>query len=547
MEDLTLSSKDMCLLVQCSRDLYRLYSQIYEPPGQRSDSVVSFLAYNSVHAHGKAIEALKGLINSKDSASIASFLSESPLFSILVPIAADEYDVDLLSMPIFSCFLNASIDKLSILSNEGLKKFLARIPANYMITHLNRIVERVDNDQQPEVSEGWSRLKQLVLKAFADHFLCPSLYIEQIIQVHHQAMPKSNWCLPIDSTFLRVFGHTIYQPDWVAREFQLLPPLYRSARAKPIFMVPDPSSILGSINRYLSNSYILDAWKNLFGDQSAYGSFISLHNFSQLISVDDLVSFLPWEYSINDILTKGRLVTYNETGSTVYQKTQSSVSIDLSKILRSSIHPYSKNRLTKHKLAILHVRSSAFYGDNNHRNSNISSYRLVCEHLYQHGYEIHNYSNPEFRQHLMPCVFDYSRYKTKRLDALLLSQAELFISTPSGIGGMGRLFGAQELVTNFWPYSFDGITTILSVMPKVVIERVTGRVLSLKEVISITLTHGNRFFDASNMYEVRENTELELLEGIKDYFSGRMVRLDSYIDGCRALAPASFMSKYYQL
>jgi putative glycosyltransferase (TIGR04372 family) len=530
-----------------SKDLHRLYDSIYESPKIiETTTALSFLAFNSVHIHSQAVQALKAIAREPSSPALESCLKNSPLYTILIPIAAHEYGIDLLSMQPFSSFFEETLDKMSALSEEELRECFARIPGQYLITQIYKI--KKINDKRLGAGRddrGWCRLIMSIQKAFPDHFSCPRLYINQLLDMHVPSQPGNVAGIPVDSTFLRIFGHTIFQPDWVARECWLASSSYGEKRLIPIFIKPDNNSLLGRVNSTLSNYYILEAWVEVFREKSEFGTFTSFAELSEHTGKTCIASMIPWEYSISQILEKKELTTYNETGSGAYEKTKDSINLQLSDAIKGSMPANTRSNLNKHKRVILHVRSSAFYGDTNHRNSSIANYSIVCDYLNNLGYEIYNFSNPELDSSSMTSVFDYNRYKTKRLDARLLSEIDLIISTPSGIGGNGRLFGASELVTNFWPYIFDGLPSSLYVIPKLVVEIKTGKILSLSEVISVSAAAGVSFFEESGEHEIRENTAEELLFGIQDFLAGRMIRLDMLLRKSNAMAPSSFVKKHF--
>jgi len=161
------------------------------------------------------------------------------------------------------------------------------------------------------------------------------------------------------------------------------------------------------------------------------------------------------------------------------------------------------------------------------------------------GYDIYNYSNPELKGAIWNSVFNYYDYKTKRLDALITGVADLVISTNSGIGCNGRLLGVSELVTNFWPYVFDGVPSDLKIIPKIVYDKTHQRILTLQEVIELSAGLEPGTIDEHPDYIICENSEQDLLLGFQDFLNGRMIRLNAYLPDSLASAPESFMKKYF--
>ena len=206
----------------------------------------------------------------------------------------------------------------------------------------------------------------------------------------------------------------------------------------------------------------------------------------QVYGQENLGAMLPYHYSLSEAFTKNTLVSYNENASSLYEKTKYSIHFDLGQSLRCIGGLLDAPRISNRKTAILHVRSGAFYGDSNHRNSTILNYKSLCNYLYKNGYEVYNYSNPDSDVNKISSIFNYNNLKSKKLDALLVSTADLIVSTPSGVGATGRLFGVNELVTNFWPYLFDGVPSKLSLIPKLVLDLRSNQIVGLAEVLSLT-------------------------------------------------------------
>ena len=528
-----------------SRDLRSLYRTIYSSTTSiGSNPVAVFLAFNTLHMHGEALTILKQLFN-EGSKDLVSWMNESPLYSLLLPIAAQEYGVNLLHISSDSLLMfRTALDDLIDSGDENIAQCFEFFPSNYMLGQLRTLKPDKVSGKNIGLGDELTCLIDLVEGVYPDHFVSAKSYLETLLNSYrlHQSNAASG--IPVDSTFFRTFGHSIFQPDWLSREFSLASQL-SGTRMKPLFVEPHEMSLLGIRNSTLSNRFILDGWVETFRENPEHGMFMSIDELDQLFVNMNLKALFPFEFSLSKLITDNSLASFNETGSSVYEKTKSTLCLDLGSSIKRLGGLLDKPRLSDRKIAILHVRSSAFYGDQNHRNSDINRYSSLCEYLYDDGYDIYNYSNPDLNCSVMQTVYNYNNVKSKKLDALLVSSADLFITTPSGVGATGRLFGVSELITNFWPYLFDGVPSSLSVIPKLVLQISTGKILSLEQVVSVASSRGFGYFENSDKFRIQENTELDLLLGVQDFLNGRMIELNSLLKGSHALAPASFVRKYF--
>ena len=530
-----------------SKDLTNLYSIIYSNAKDlNSQPAAAFIAFNSLHMHREAINMLKILINNGRQ-NIIMCLSESPLYSILLPIVADEYGVDLFGFSEFANMFDYTLDNIINSGEGGVKTFCDFIPSNYILGHIRGLLRRKDNGSNIKPNAQLSRLLELFEEAFPDHFSNPRTYLGGLIDLYRRIHPTKSLAIPVDSTFFRTFGHSIFQPDWLAREFSIASSSLAGIRILPLFIVPDHTSLLGIRNSTLSNRYILDAWVEIFRYNSDFGKFSTMDEFKQTYDEEKLGAMLPYHYSLSEAFTNNVLISYNENASSIYERTKYSIHFDLGHSLRCIGGVSAAPRISKRKTAILHVRSSAFYGDCNHRNSNILNYQSLCNYLYRNGYEVYNYSNPDPDVNNIRSIFNYNDLKSKKLDALLVSTADLIVSTPSGVGATGRLFGVNELVTNFWPYLFDGVPSKLSLIPKIVVDCRSRQIVGLAEVLSLSSSFGSDYFEKSEQYEICENTDRDLLLGIDDFLNGRMVQLNTFLEGTNAIVPQSFISNYFPM
>jgi len=528
-------------------DLSRYYNIIYNNAKDiEEDNVLGFLAYNTLHMHSHAVEALKKLINDEAHAKNACSLAESPLYSLLVPIAAHEYSIDLLSLNRFSSLFHSVIDNMLGFSNSNRVECCNYIPCNYMISSLHRIQAGRYKVQGIRQGEGLDRLLQFTQTTYPDHFENSKSYLMGLIEAHGLHQSSCTIQTPVDSTFFRTFGHTIFQPDWLVREFRVASLYFKDKLIIPAFLRPRVGSLLGLVNHRQSNCYILNAWVEVFNESPSVGRFTTLDELAEsYVEQGGFVAFFPYEYSFSEIVSGDKISTYNKTGSAVYEKTKGIIKLSLGQAIKRLEPRLTAPRISNRKIAILHVRSSAFYGDINHRNSDIKNYQLLSEHLYYQGYDVYNYSNPEMREMRLQSIFNYYDYKTKRLDALIACVADLIVSTPSGIGCTGRLFGVNELVTNFWPYVFDGVPSDLKIIPKIVIDRKSRRVLGFQEVISLSADLQPSNLEEHPGYIICENSEQDLLLGIQDFLNGRMISLCAFLPNTLASAPESFVKKYF--
>jgi len=529
-----------------AKDLSRLYNVIYNNTKDiEVDNSLGFLALNSLHMHNHAIGALKRLLDDATHVNRAFSLAESPLYSLLLPIAAYEYDIDLLSVNKFSNLFHTVIDNMLELDNTSLVRCCNYIPYNYMLSSLQRLKTAKSHGENTPQEEGISRLLKLFQSIYPDHLSGSKIYLLGLIEAHRSHQSASTNQIPVDSTFFRTFGHTIFQPDWLAREFRIASSFFIDKILVPTFLNPRASSLLGKLNHVQSNRYILDGWIEVFRRNPSFGRFTTYDELTESYEKQRVLAFVPYEYSLSEVAAGNPLTTYNKTGAVAYERTKNVIQLSLGDAIKRLEPRLMKPRISNRKTAILHVRSGAFYGDMNHRNSNLANYGLLCDYLICHGYDVYNYSTPELHETLLQSMFNYYDYKTKRLDALIVSSADLIISTPSGIGATGRLFGVSELVTNFWPYIFDGVPSALKVIPKIVIDRELGRVLSPPEVISLSLDIGLSTLEEHPRYTILENSENDLLLGFQDFQNGRMISLSVYLPDSLASAPESFVKKYF--
>jgi len=530
-----------------SIDLARLNNTIYNSiENIEADNTLGFLAFNSLHMHSHALAALKKIIYEVTHVREHMSLSKSPLYSLLVPIVAQEYGVSLLMDEKFSEPFNSVLDILGELNRTDLASIWNYVPCNIMVSALLRVrASNLNSQQDITDEEGINRLVKMVQEVYPDHFQTARTYLTGLIEAHGRYQHGNTIHVPIDSTFFRTFGHTIFQPDWLAREFRVASSYFADKILVPVFIIPEEDSLLGRINNSQSNSYFLKAWIEVFNQSQSFGKCATIDDVSISYGEEGIIALFPYEYSISEIAAGNSICNYNKTGSAVYNVTKESITLPLGQAIKRLEPKLTAPRISNRKIAILHVRSSVFYGDRNHRNSTIANYRLLCDHCYSIGYDIYNYSNPELKGVIWDSVFNYYDYKTKRLDALLTGVADLIISTNSGIGCNGRLLGVSELVTNFWPYLFDGIPSDLKIIPKIVYDKSHQRVLTLQEVITLSTGLEPRTIDEHPDYIICENSEQDLLLGIQDFLNGRMIRLSTHLPDSLASAPESFMKKYF--
>ena len=104
-----------------SQDLSILYRIIYTSANDIDSNLpAAFLAFNSLHMHGEAVSVLKQLVQER-SKVVGMCLADSPLYSLLIPIAAEEYGVDLLNISEFSTMFKTCVDFLINIDCENIK------------------------------------------------------------------------------------------------------------------------------------------------------------------------------------------------------------------------------------------------------------------------------------------------------------------------------------------------------------------------------------------------------------------------------------------
>jgi len=333
--------------------------------------------------HSHAFEALKKIIYEVTHVKEHMSLSTSPLYSLLVPIVAQDYGVSLLMEEKFSEPFNSVLDILGELNKTDLVSIWNYVPCNIMVSGLQRVKDSKLNFQQDSTDrEGINRLLKLVQEVYPDHFQNARTYLTGLIEAHGRFQRGNTIQVPIDSTFFRTFGHTIFQPDWLAREFRLASSYFTDKILVPVFIIPKAGSLLGIINNRQSNSYFLKAWIEVFNQNPSFGSFATIDDISISNGEEGINALFPYEYSISEIAAGNSISNYNKTGSAVYNVTKESITLPLDKAIKGLEPKLTAPRISNRKIAILHVRSSAFYGDRNHRNSTIANYRLLCEYCY---------------------------------------------------------------------------------------------------------------------------------------------------------------------
>ena len=204
-----------------SKDLTNLYSIIYtNAQDLNSRPAAAFLAFNSLHMHGEAFNMLKILFNNGRRNFVMS-LSESPLYSILLPIVADEYGVDLFSFSEFENMFDCTLNNIINSGEDGIAKFCDYIPSNYILGHIRGLIRRKNNASNIQCNTSLIRLLELFEKVRPDCFTNPRTYLVGLIDSYRSTCPSESLAIPVDSTFFRTFGHSIFQPDWLARDFSI--------------------------------------------------------------------------------------------------------------------------------------------------------------------------------------------------------------------------------------------------------------------------------------------------------------------------------------
>ncbi len=205
---------------------------------------------------------------------------------------------------------------------------------------------------------------------------------------------------------------------------------------------------------------------------------------------------------------------------------------------------------------ILHVRESGFYRGTASestdkiiatRNASIDDYLPAAREIIARGGFVIRIGDPSMKPLPadIPGLIDYahSPLKSERMDVFLFGAARFFLCTNSGPSAVPGHFGIPCLHTNWLPLSHHYGHPHDILLPRLVEDCSTGRILTFEEMISSRVGHALAMTPEDDGFRYLPNTPEELLEGVRDMFealeNGTVRRreqqrhMDSFIQLCQ--------------
>lgn len=168
---------------------------------------------------------------------------------------------------------------------------------------------------------------------------------------------------------------------------------------------------------------------------------------------------------------------------------------------------------------IFHIRSPKKLDMNTGqaRDANILDYRLLAEYITESGGVVIRMGDQRFPKlpNSFP-AFDYafSEIRNDFLDCWLWANCKYWVGNVNGTMLTALTFGRKRLVTNQWYWNLYGGQNDL-VLPKLLLD--SGKVLNIHKTLNSKFSRQmNRQILEKNNLKLRDNSELEILNGFKD-------------------------------
>ena len=172
----------------------------------------------------------------------------------------------------------------------------------------------------------------------------------------------------------------------------------------------------------------------------------------------------------------------------------------------------------------LHVRTAEKYDDEwSLRNANINHYYPAIKRIVESGGWVIRMGGPELAG--IPQIdrsidFAKSADRSECLDISLIAGCRFFFGTASGLAHVATMFGKPSLLTNWMPWGIMPWGSRDLIIPKLLRDRASGRILTAEESLSepIGFIQDERHMRIHNI-EALENNEEELSDGVEEMLS----------------------------
>lgn len=173
---------------------------------------------------------------------------------------------------------------------------------------------------------------------------------------------------------------------------------------------------------------------------------------------------------------------------------------------------------------LLHVREGGFNPEweASHgytRNGKVADYDLCVERITEAGGWVIRGGDPSMTPLApRPHVIDYatSALRSPELDILLCAECRFFLGTNSGFSLVPPLFGKRCVLTNWTPLANPNWNPDDIFIPKLVVERATGRLLGFEEMFASKAAWSPFTRDFLTDWAIVDNSPSELLEAVDE-------------------------------
>ena len=183
----------------------------------------------------------------------------------------------------------------------------------------------------------------------------------------------------------------------------------------------------------------------------------------------------------------------------------------------------------------VHVRDEVFSKPDYGRNANILSYLAAFDYIFdQGGYVVRIGGNNSRKLPKIPKLFDYAHFpqKSRMMDIFLLAKAKFMVATTSGPIGVASSFGTPILWTNAPDIGKAVFHPKALLIPKLIFNK-SDKIISMSEMLSTPLGYTdsqihkiNGFENNFQGYKWRDNSETEIVDGVREMISGKFKDID---------------------